>query len=300
MVMCGLWTVINASLHYYNQDVKRRRHHRGGLHGIRQAQVFPPWYGLYIGYRSGSCYFPLEPILKIALPLGGCLCELTAAKFSLYSSKQDQTHRLHNVNNFAHCTMYMMFMASGAIDLIGYVSRLPQGTERAFMGLAFSVETFVFGFHLHGRDELDVRCHLLLCMALATCAIFTFLEFHNPSNVIHQITRAMFTVIQGTWFFQVSFILYGVKPWDPDEDEILELVSVVFFWHVSVSLLVVCLIFVMAWLVIVKFNVRPFCCVAVDGTVKLQVSNGSRSCQESLVLEMRELRDDAEEDGNET
>jgi hypothetical protein len=192
--------------------------------------------------------------------------------------------------------MYALFMASGVVDLIGYVSQLPFGTERAFLGLAFSVETFVFAFHLHGRNELDIRCHLMLCLALAACAIFTFLEFYNPSNVLHQITRAMFTVTQGTWFFQVSFILYGAKPWDPDEDEILGLVSLVFFWHVSVSLLTMCLIFSMAWLVVIKFRLTPFFCLAPVGTMKSEVSDGNRSCQESLVLGMSVLTDDVEED----
>jgi Tfp pilus assembly protein PilO len=37
---------------------------------------------------------------------------------------------LDNVNNWQHADMYLAFLASGIVDLVGYYGVLPEGTEQ--------------------------------------------------------------------------------------------------------------------------------------------------------------------------
>lgn len=52
--------------------------------------------------------------------------------------------------------MYLAFMVSGVIDLVGHRRRLPAGMEQCFLALAFLVEGILLGFHLKGPD-FEVR-----------------------------------------------------------------------------------------------------------------------------------------------
>lgn len=57
---------------------------------------------------------------------------------------------------------------------------------------------------------------MFLFYAICACAISTILEMIYPSNVLPALCRTFFTFLQGTWFYQVGFILYppiGEK-WD--------------------------------------------------------------------------------------
>ena len=220
--------------------------------------------------------------MKIILPLGGVIVELVNSNFRLYVDGTPE-----HVSGFSHCTMYVAFISSGVVDLIGCKVHLPKGTERIFLAVAFAVEAFAFTFHTDHRPDINVRGHVLLCFAIIGCFIFTMLEFSNASNVIYQIGRGSFTVIQGTWIAHVGFIIYGSPPWK-DEEKTVELLPVVFCWHVMVNLFITCVIFSLTWPA-VKCGL-PCCCVGGDA-VK---SDGN--CDHSLVLEMKGMGDDAEED----
>ena len=57
-----------------------------------------------------------------------------------------------NLNDWQHSCMYLAFMISGVVDLLGHRRRLPVGTEQCFLALAFLVEGILLGFHLKGPD----------------------------------------------------------------------------------------------------------------------------------------------------
>lgn len=57
-----------------------------------------------------------------------------------------------NLNDWQHSCMYLAFMISGVVDLLGHRRRLPAGTEQCFLALAFLVEGILLGFHLKGPD----------------------------------------------------------------------------------------------------------------------------------------------------
>ena len=58
--------------------------------------------------------------------------------------------------------------------------------------------------------------------------------------------RGMLTMLQGTWFWGVGFILYnplpGAQPWDPEDKRSLMLAVVCFSWHVAVHVVLAVLV----------------------------------------------------------
>ncbi|XP_062522654.1 transmembrane protein 45B-like [Corticium candelabrum] len=249
-IFYGLVTLLHASHHFHRGQ--RNKGRRLGKRSLGRTRI-PPWCGI----SSPCCYFPLEPLTKVLLPLGGIIGEIAHAKFSLYSGS-----RLINVNNFGHSAMFTPFVISGVIDLIGCVVHLPARSQKLFVAFAFALEFLAFALHLDGRSRLETQCHVLLSIACAACFMFAALESCDPSNVCYFIGRGLFTVVQGTWFIQLGLILYGWPPWDDNEHGILELASVAFLWHVIVNVLLMCLLFFLTWLTMGTCIQSTSCCVA--------------------------------------
>jgi len=60
---------------------------------------------------------------------------------------------------------------------------------------------------------------MFLFYVIVACLISTLAEMYQPNNVMPALCRVFFTLLQGTWFFQVGFILYppvGEK-WDVED-----------------------------------------------------------------------------------
>ncbi|XP_062522878.1 transmembrane protein 45B-like [Corticium candelabrum] len=281
MIIYGLWTILSSSLYYHQNPNHEDRRHRRRLHA-RKSIPLPPWYGI----STRCCFIPFEPLGKIILPLPGILSEMITAKFSFYTPRG-----LVNTSNFGHTAMYTPFVISGVVDLVACRASLPVGTERAFVGLAFAIETLTFVFHLHGRPELDAQVHIMLCVGIGASLVFACLEFHDPSCFVHRIGRGLFSLIQGTWFIQVGFILFGWPPWNPDEAGVVELIPVLFCWHIVGNLLATCMIYLMTWLVIAKCKAKSVCGISAWGG-----KSGVSRCDGVCSLEMHSLDDEDEQD----
>lgn len=63
---------------------------------------------------------------------------------------------------------------------------------------------FLFLYHLHGRDALDVHVHMLLLYAVFGGALVCLLEVFHRGNVLLELLRAALCLLQGSWFWQVS------------------------------------------------------------------------------------------------
>jgi hypothetical protein len=70
------------------------------------------------------------------------------------------------------------------------------------------IEGFLFANHLHSREPLDIHVHTLLVYAIEGCVAFTCLEFFKPNEILFTYGRIVCTLLQGTWFYQVGFVLY--------------------------------------------------------------------------------------------
>lgn len=77
------------------------------------------------------------------------------------------------------------------------------------MTLALSVEALLFRYHLHGRTDFDVHLHTLLLYAVYAAILSCLAEMRYPDRPLIALSRALFVLLQGTWFWQVGFILYN-------------------------------------------------------------------------------------------
>lgn len=184
---------------------------------------------------------PLEPFVKIAMPFVGINGELWAGHESwrnLY--KGDGTFEVDNLNDWQHSCMYFAFMASGIVDLIGSRRRLPGGTQRSFLALAFLVEGILLGFHLKGPD-FEVVVHKLLVFTILATALMIGAEGALPNTPFVSLARAALVILQGTWFMQIAVMMYDVPfrtEWHPCYMGSAMFAPVVFSMHVLVIFLV--------------------------------------------------------------
>lgn len=66
---------------------------------------------------------------------------------------------------------------------------------------------FLFYFHVHNRPPLDQHIHSLLLFGLFGATISISLEVIFRDNIVLELFRTSLLILQGTWFWQVSFKL---------------------------------------------------------------------------------------------
>jgi hypothetical protein len=181
------------------------------------------------------------------------------------------------MGDIQHVTMYLFFFLSGLCDVL--VQRQCRvavpGLDYAAGSLAFAVEWLLFSEHLRGRSPLDVHVHSLLLYVIAACVGVTLLEYKCPHNVLFALMRCAMVLLQGTWFFQVAFILHPPSPsfhhWDEQDHQNLMLATVLFIWHLGGCLVFVVLIFALLC------KLYDSCCATfeldADGVALLKLSD---------------------------
>ena len=147
-----------------------------------------------------------------------------------------------------HVTMYASFGIIGLLALVmDLLPPLPQRRQLEYISLvmALVVEAILFKFHLGGRNAADVAVHTLLLYTIYATVIVTLLELWLENSLMLALGRSYLTMLQGTWFIQLGFILYD--PWSKSLDEMVTLsqdkqalshhvimgASATFTWHVT-------------------------------------------------------------------
>lgn len=201
----GVWWLI-ASFHTYISAMARRR-------GFKSRSWYPVFFGPEWLRRA-----PLEPIIKVILPSFGILGELWLGHESWRTLvAPDGRFVVDNINDWQHSTMYLSFVISGAVDLLGYYSSLPPGAEHGFLGLAFLAQGLLLAFHLKG-PAIEVMVHLILVLQVFSTVITIAAEAVARSSIMIGATRGALTLLQGVWWIQTAFIMYVSDPaYDPDE-----------------------------------------------------------------------------------
>ena len=69
----------------------------------------------------------------------------------------------------------------------------------------FSPSAFIFYNHTHGREILDIFVHQILVLVIFLAGLLAFLEIFIRHNVLLELLRASFILLQGSWFWQVSW-----------------------------------------------------------------------------------------------
>lgn len=141
-------------------------------------------------------------------------------------------------DNAQHITVYFVFLMGSIVEiLMHYRFNLPARFEHLFGCIAFGIEAFVFSNHLHGRTAMDIKLHTFFVYSIYGCFISSLFETAWPKQIIFTYGRILFTILQGTWFWQVGFILYPPSKsmslnWDQNSHHQLMLITISYCWHI--------------------------------------------------------------------
>jgi hypothetical protein len=186
--------------------------------------VFSVWWGFYIAIkhyrikksRKLNIYYstttfpclcfissekiPIESYLKIICAIIGMLGEFLTGFTHLYNETLKRKTWSFGENNAQHITMFFGFALASLFEvLVHFKYSLPDGIEFLANILAYAVEGFLFHFHLHGRNEIDVHVHRLLVYAIIFCIIATIWEYNRPNQILATYARTAGTLLQGVW-----------------------------------------------------------------------------------------------------
>ncbi|CAK6440342.1 unnamed protein product [Pipistrellus nathusii] len=183
----------------------------------------------------------IEAAIRTLFPIIGMLAEQfvpDGPHLHLYSDKE-----WIKLMNWQHSTMYLFFAVSGITDMLTYlVSHVPLGVDRLVMAVATFNEGFLFYHHVHNRPPLDQYIHSLLLCAVFGGAISIFLEVILRDNIVLELFRTSLVILQGTWFWQIGFVLFppfGSPQWDQEDHANLMFITMCFCWHYLAALCVV-------------------------------------------------------------
>ncbi|KAM6432425.1 transmembrane protein 45B [Liasis olivaceus] len=220
-ILFGLWWSVKYSLKYISRSPNKNTHVQ--------------WNFKYVEIIEGA--------VKVGLTTVGILAEQfvpDGPHLYLYSGQPRSWVKLMN---WQHSTMYLFFGISGATDIITYsLTKMPIGLGRFMLAISLFVEGFLFYFHISHRPMLDQHIHSLLLTAIfggaATCLIQTFMH----DNMILDFFAASLTLLQGTWFWQIGFVLYppwGGPEWDESNHDNIMFITMCFCWHYAIAILII-------------------------------------------------------------
>lgn len=182
--------------------------------------------------------WPLEPIVQLFFVTIG---------FSLEIYTGARNGKFFVLGNGQHATMFFFFGINAVIDLLlFYGVQIPKNLDYVSMIIALGIEGLLFKFHLHGHSDLESLVHTMLLYSIALTMIGTILEMKYRDNIVCALSRCYGFLLQGTWFWQVGFILYNPNPnhtpWKPDNHDDLMIATMYYAWHIGVNfLLILCI-----------------------------------------------------------
>ncbi|KAL3047950.1 transmembrane protein 45A [Trematomus bernacchii] len=172
----------------------------------------------------------------------GMLLEQFAAQGPALQLLDSSQHHWVFLMNWQHSTMYLFFSLWAAVSLIVQSSEAaPLALDRLMLAVAFFNEGFLFLYHLHGRSPLDVHLHQLLLFCVFGLALLCFLEVFQRGNLVLELLRCTLTLLQGSWFWQIGFVLYSPhgQVWDQSDHNNVMFVTMCFSWHLAVAMVTV-------------------------------------------------------------
>ncbi|XP_076974701.1 transmembrane protein 45A-like isoform X2 [Tamandua tetradactyla] len=204
----------------------------------------------------------LEGIVLIIMALIGICGEQFmpgGSYLTIYDYKEGQWNQLLG---WQHCTMYFFFGLLGMANILCFtISSLPVSVTRLMLSNALFVEAFVFYNHTHGREMLDIYVHQLLVLVVTVTGLVAFMEFLMWKNVLLELLRSSLILLQGSWFWQVAFVLYppsGRPEWDQKDHDNIMFLTICFCWHYAVALIIIFMTYTfVTWLV--KSKLKRFC-----------------------------------------
>ncbi|KAK9395060.1 transmembrane protein 45B [Crotalus adamanteus] len=219
-ILFGLWWSVKYSIKHISRTSKKNGHVQWNF---KQVEV-------------------IEGAVKVGFTLIGILAEQfvpDGPHLYLYSGQPRSWVKLMN---WQHSTMYLFFLISGAADIVTYSSTLmPVGLDRFMLGIALFVEGFLFQYHTSHRPMLDQHIHSMLLMAIFAGVASSFVQVFVHDNLILDLFAVSLALLQGTWFWQIGFVLYppwGGPEWDLNDHSNTMFITMCFCWHYALAILI--------------------------------------------------------------
>lgn len=190
-------------------------------------------------------------------------------------------HSWVKLMNWQHSTMYLFFGIAGTALVASTASTVvPRGVDRLAVSVALFVEGFLFYFHVHNRPLLDAHIHSLLLVAVFSGSASALLEVFIRDNIILELLRAGLFILQGSWFYQIGFVLYSPSGavWDLEQHNNVMFVTMCFCWHLAVAMLLVTCTSSMVWFTVKRFSAR-----GQDIEIGMRNTSSKSSSQKALL-----------------
>ncbi|XP_075046628.1 transmembrane protein 45B-like [Mixophyes fleayi] len=183
----------------------------------------------------------IEGVMKVFFTLVGMLVEQFAPQGAhMHLATKDGWV---NIMNWQHTTMYFFYGLSGVVDILTYFPlKVPKGMDRLSLALAVFIEGLLFYYHVHNRPPLNQHIHSLLLIVLFGGSFIIMIEVFLNNNIVLEIFRTSLAILQGTWFWQIGFVLYplgGAPEWNQTDHENIMFITLCFCWHYAVAFLIV-------------------------------------------------------------
>ncbi|KAM9088289.1 transmembrane protein 45A isoform 2-T3 [Megaptera novaeangliae] len=185
----------------------------------------------------------LEGIIIAGMALTGMLGEQFipgGPHLTLYDYKEGQWVQLLGWHHF---TMYFFFGLLGVTNILcSTIRSLPASFTKLMLANALFVEGFVFYNHTHGREMLDIFVHKLLVLVIFLTGLIAFLELFILTNITVELLRISFFLLQGSWFWQIGFVLYppsGGPAWDLVDHDNVMFLTICFCWHYAIAIIII-------------------------------------------------------------
>ena len=161
--------------------------------------------------------FPIEPTVKLVCASIGLVVEVGIS------------------GNVSHSTMYFFYGLTGIVDLMLFFNfNLPKDLDYVALCVAVMSEGILFKFDFFGYHEgLIIMVHTLLFYILETTLFVLILEMSFKTNIVISLLRPLIFILQGTWFYQIGFILHNPfgNSWDPNNYQSFMNTATAFTWH---------------------------------------------------------------------
>jgi len=212
-IIFSSWWMVSIFRRYFESKFSKKKFHNSSSY---RCQCIPN--------------LPFEAFIKLFLISVGIAGEVVTGF---------RNWKFVHIGNGQHITMYAFFIFNAAADIVYFYSPglLPEHLDYLSAAMAFSVQGILFSWHLHGREMIDVQVHTFLFYAIVLTVIFTMLEAFNRDKAMYGLGRALGTLVQGTWFWQIGFSIHNPlgESVENSHHEMM-MMTMKFCWHIGANI----------------------------------------------------------------